>query len=77
MSAGIEARVAGLFAGTRPLSVRQHALAIAEALGGADAAGIAEIALAVAVAAIAIVTVAATIVAVRRLEVVELRGETA
>jgi ABC-2 type transport system permease protein len=72
-----EGVVAGLFAGTRPLSVRQHALAIAEALGGADAAGIAEIALAVAVAAIAIVTVAATIVAVRRLEVVELRGETA
>ena len=72
-----EGVVAGLFAGTRPLSVRQHALAVAEALGGADAAGIAEVALQVAIAAVAIVTVAATIVAVRRLETVELRGETA
>jgi ABC-2 type transport system permease protein len=72
-----EGVVAGLFAGTRPLSVRQHALAVAEALGGADAAGLAEIALGVAIAAVAIVTVVATVVAVRRLETVELRGETA
>jgi ABC-2 type transport system permease protein len=72
-----EGVVAGLFAGTRPLSVRQHALAVAEALGGADAAGIAEIALGVAIGAVVIVTVAATVLAVRRLETVELRGETA
>jgi ABC-2 type transport system permease protein len=72
-----EGVVAGLFAGTRPLSVRQHVLAVAEALGGGDAAGIAEVALEVAVVAIAIVIVVAAIVAVRRLETVELRGETA
>ena len=72
-----EGVVAGLFAGTRPLSVRQHVLAIAEAIGGTDAAGIAEVALEVAVVAIVIVVVVAAIVAVRRLETVELRGETA
>jgi ABC-2 type transport system permease protein len=72
-----EGVVAGLFAGTRPLSVRQHALAVAEALGGVDAAGIAEVALGVALGAVAVVTIAATILAVRRLETVELRGETA
>jgi ABC-2 type transport system permease protein len=72
-----EGVVAGLFAGTRTISVRQHALAVVEALGGADAAGIAEVALGVAVAAVAIVTVGAAILSVRRLETVELRGETA
>jgi ABC-2 type transport system permease protein len=72
-----EGVVAGLFAGTRPLSVRQHALAVAEALGGVDAAGIAEVALGVAIGAVAVVTIAATILAVRWLETVELRGETA
>jgi ABC-2 type transport system permease protein len=72
-----EGIVAGLFAGTRPLSVRQHALAVAEALGGGDAAGIAEVALEVAVVAIVIVVAGAAILAVRRLETVELRGETA
>ena len=72
-----EGVVAGLFAGTRPLSVRQHVLAVAEALGGADAAGIAEVALEVAIVAIIIVVIVAAIVAVRRLETVELRGETA
>ena len=72
-----EGVVAGLFEGTRPISVRQHVLAVAEALGGADAAGIAELALEVAVGAIVVVTLAAAILAVRRLETVELRGETA
>ena len=72
-----EGVVAGLFAGTRPLSVRQHALAVAEALGGGDAAGIAEVALEVAVVAIILVVIVAAIVALRRLETVELRGETA
>ncbi len=72
-----EGVVAGLFEGTRTISVRQHALAVAEALGGGDAAGIAEVALEVAVAAVVIVTVGAAILAVRRLETVELRGETA
>jgi ABC-2 type transport system permease protein len=71
-----EGVVAGLFGGTRPFSVRQHALAVAEALGGGDAAGIAELTLAVAIGAVAVVTVGAAIIAVRRLETVELRGET-
>lgn len=72
-----EGVVAGLFAGTRPLSVRQHAIAVAEALGGANAAGIAELALEVAIGALLVVTVGAAVLAVRRLETVELRGETA
>ena len=72
-----EGVVAGLFAGTRSLSVSQHVLAVAEALGGADAAGITELALEVAVAAFLIVTIGAAFLAVRRLETVELRGETA
>jgi ABC-2 type transport system permease protein len=71
-----EGVVAGLFDGTRPLSVRQHVLAVAEVLGGGNAAGIAEVALEVAIGAVVIVTVGAAIVAVRRLETVELRGET-
>jgi ABC-2 type transport system permease protein len=72
-----EGVVAGLFAGTRVISVRQHALAVVEAIGGGDATGIAEVALEVAIAAVVIITVGATILAVRRLETVELRGETA
>ena len=71
-----EGVVAGLFAGTRPLSVRQHALAVAEALGGGNAAGVAEIALGVAIGAVVLVTAGAAVLAVRRLETVELRGET-
>jgi ABC-2 type transport system permease protein len=72
-----EGVVAGLFAGTRSLSVSQHVLAVAEALGGSDAAGITELALQVAIAAFFIVTIGAGFLAVRRLETVELRGETA
>ena len=72
-----EGVVAGLFAGTRPLSVRQHATAVAEALGGANAAGLAELALEVAIGAVVVVVIGAAVVAVRRLETVELRGETA
>jgi ABC-2 type transport system permease protein len=72
-----EGVVAGLFAGTRSLSVSQHVLAVAEALGGTDAAGIAELALEVAIGALVIVTIGAVVLAVRRLETVELRGETA
>ncbi|HEX5038527.1 MAG TPA: ABC transporter permease subunit [Candidatus Limnocylindria bacterium] len=72
-----EGIVAGLFAGTRPLSVRQHVLALAEALGGSEAAGIAEVALEVAIVAMALVILAAAVLAVRRLQTVELRGETA
>ncbi len=72
-----EGVVAGLFAGTRVISVRQHALAVVEAIGGGDAVGVAEVALEVAIAAVVIITVGAAILAVRRLETVELRGETA
>jgi ABC-2 type transport system permease protein len=71
-----EGAVAALFAGTRVLSVRQHALAVADALGG-DAAPGAELGVAAAVVVGAIVTLLATALAVRRLERVELRGETA
>ena len=71
-----EGIVASLFAGTRPLSVRQHALALAEATGGADAEGLGAIDLPVALVAAALVIAGATVIAIRRLETVELRGET-
>jgi ABC-2 type transport system permease protein len=71
-----EGVVAGLFAGTRTISVRQHVLAVAETLGGGNAAGIADLALEVAIGGLAIVTIGAAILAMRRLETVELRGET-
>jgi ABC-2 type transport system permease protein len=70
-----EGVVAGLFAGTRLFSVRQHTLAIAEWLGGTGAVA-AELALETAVIAVAIVGVAAFALAVRLLQRVELRGET-
>ncbi len=71
-----EGVVAGLFAGTRVLSIRQHALAVANALGG-DAAPDADLVIGVAVAVGLGVVVLATALAIRRLERVELRGETA
>lgn len=71
-----EGVVAALFAGTRILSVRQHALAVAEAVGGESAAQ-AELAAGVAIGVAAAVTVLAVWIAIRRLERVELRGETA
>ena len=71
-----EGVVAGLFAGTRVLSIRQHALAVADALGGEGAVD-AELGVAVAVAVGLVVVMLAAALAVRRLERVELRGETA
>jgi ABC-2 type transport system permease protein len=71
-----EGVVAGLFAGTRLLSVRQHALAVAEAIGPQGAAR-AELAIGSAVAVAVVVTVLATIIAIQRLRSTELRGETA
>jgi ABC-2 type transport system permease protein len=71
-----EGVIAGLFAGTRVLSVRQHALALVEALGG-GAAENAEVALGVALGVGIAVTILAIGLAIRRLETVELRGETA
>jgi ABC-2 type transport system permease protein len=71
-----EGVVAGLFAGTRVLSIRQHALAVADALGGEGAAP-AELGVAVAIAAGIVVALLAAALAIRRLERVELRGETA
>ena len=71
-----EGFVAALFAGTRAVSVRQHTLAVAEALGGSGASGSAELELANAVVIGAIVVAGATVLAIRRLERVELRGET-
>jgi ABC-2 type transport system permease protein len=71
-----EGVVAGLFAGTRVLSVRQHALAVAEAVGGESAVQ-AELAIGIAVSVAIAVTLLAVWLAIRRLERVELRGETA
>ena len=67
--------VAGLFAGTRIVSVRQHALAVADALSGEGGVP-AELALVPAIVIGAVVVVLATGLAVRRLSTVELRGET-
>lgn len=71
-----EGVVAGLFEGTRAVSIRQHAIAVAEAVGGSDAAGIAELGTAFAIGAAVAVTVLAAAIGIRRLERVELRGET-
>jgi ABC-2 type transport system permease protein len=70
-----EGVIAGLFAGTRVLSVRQHALAVADAIGGEGAVS-AELAVGTALVTGAVVVVLAFALAVRRLERVELRGET-
>ena len=70
-----EGVVAGLFAGTRVVSVRQHALSVGDALTG-DGGVAAELAVGTAIVIGAIVTVAAIALAVRRLSLVELRGET-
>ena len=70
-----EGVVAGLFAGTRIVSIRQHALAVADAIGG-DGAVTAELAVTTAVVVAGLVTVLAFALAVRRLQRVELRGET-
>ena len=71
-----EGVVAGLFAGTRLISIRQHALAVADALGPEGTVP-AELDPLVGLIVAAVVTVLAALVAVRRLETVELRGETA
>jgi ABC-2 type transport system permease protein len=71
-----EGVVAALFAGTRVLSIRQHALAVADGVGG-DGAAAAELGLGVAVGVGAAVVLLTTALAIRRLERVELRGETA
>jgi ABC-2 type transport system permease protein len=70
-----EGVVAGLFAGTRIVSVRQHVLAVADAFSGEG--GVAsELAFGTALAIGAAVIIGATALAVRRLSLVELRGET-
>lgn len=70
-----EGVVAGLFAGTRIVSVRQHVLAVADALVG-DGAVTAELASGTGLLVGGIISIAAILLAVRRLSVVELRGET-
>ena len=70
-----EGVVAGLFAGTRIVSIRQHVLAVADALSGEGAVP-AELAVGTAIIVSASVIVAALALAVRRLALVELRGET-
>ena len=70
-----ESVVAGLFAGTRIVSVRQHALAVADAMVGEGGVP-AELALGTAVIIGVVVTIGAIGLAMRRLALVELRGET-
>jgi ABC-2 type transport system permease protein len=70
-----EGAVAGLFEGTRILSIRQHALAIADAIGGEGAID-APLEVGPALVVGLFVTIVAVIIAIRRLERVELRGET-
>ncbi len=70
-----EGVVAALFAGTRIFSVRQHGLAVADAIGG-DGAVAADLGLVAALGVAGLITLAAFAIAVRRLERVELRGET-
>jgi ABC-2 type transport system permease protein len=72
-----EGVVAGLFTATRTISVRQHALAVAEALGGSATKDVAELGLVFALAVTTVITLLAVALAIRRLEEVELRGETA
>ncbi len=70
-----EGVLAGLFAGTRIVSIRQHVLAVADALTGEG--GVAsELDLRTGLLVGGIVTIAAIVLAVRRLSTVELRGET-
>jgi len=70
-----EGVVAGLFAGTRILSVRQHALAVADAIGGEGTVA-AELEPVVALVVAGLVVAGGFVIATRRLERVELRGET-
>jgi ABC-2 type transport system permease protein len=70
-----EGVVAALFAGTRVVSVRQHALAVAEAFG-AEGAVPADLSLVAGLGMAALISAMAFVIAVRRLERVELRGET-
>jgi ABC-2 type transport system permease protein len=69
-----EGVVAGLFAGTRLLSVRQHAVWVADTIGGQGAVA-SDLGPEVLVV-LALVTAGAFVIALRRLERVELRGET-
>ena len=71
-----EGVVAGLFEGTRAISIRQHVLSVAEALGGPATVDTADLGTPFALGAAAVVIVLAALLAVRRLEEVELRGET-
>lgn len=70
-----EGVVAGLFAGTRIVSVRQHAIAVADAIAPSSAV-VAELAVGTAFVVGALVTIIAIALAMRRLAIVELRGET-
>lgn len=70
-----EGVVAGLFEGTRIVSIRQHALAVADALAG-DGAVRAELDVAGALVVVGVVAVAGLSLAARRLQKVELRGDT-
>ena len=70
-----ESVIAGLFAGTRILSVRQHALAIGDAVRG-DGIVPSTLDALPALGVALLVTALASVIAIRNLERVELRGET-
>jgi ABC-2 type transport system permease protein len=70
-----EGVIAGLFAGTRTVSVRQHALAIADGFG-VQGSVTAALELGTAITVALVVILLAAVLTVRRLQAVELRGET-
>lgn len=73
-----EGFLAGLFAGTRTFSIRQHTLALAEAIGNPPAEAFdAPLDLAPALIVGGALFVLAVVIAIRRLRGFELRGETA
>ena len=73
-----EGFLAGLFTGTRTLSVREHTLAFAQALANPAAKVFkADLPLGTAVIVAAVVAVAAVAIAARRLVRIEMAGEVA
>jgi ABC-2 type transport system permease protein len=73
-----EGVLAGLFAGTQTFSVRQHTLAFADALTDAPRAIFsAQLQLGTALVVAALVVAVATTIAIRRMTLIEIAGETA
>ncbi len=68
-----EGFLAGLFAGTKNLSVREYTLSVAQAVAGRDVSEAAPLAVGLAVPLAVIVTVVAVIIAIRRLGTFEVK----